>query len=177
MKRKTVSYLLIVIGAAALVCGLFLTYRKMGEEHAIRKKADEALDILIEILPERVQGILYEEDIEEMGCLEINHLNFVGYVQIGDAYAFAVQNEYGSEYAPRMKEGKIRNGTGIIVTDILNMDLIPIGTPVVFTDISGTEYTFYVDYIGDGKDVLKNAKLIILSEGMTKTIQIGCIPG
>lgn len=178
MRKKTISYLLIMIGAAALLCGLFLAVREIQEEHSIHKKTDEALDILTEILPERSRGLVYaEDDEEEMGCIEINGLNFVGYVQIGDVYAFAVQNEYGSEYAPRMKEGKIRSGTGVIITDILNTELIPTGTPVIFTDVSGTEYTFYVDYIGDGDEILKNAQLIIVSEGMTSTVQIGCIAG
>ena len=160
-----------------MLCGLFLVYQSMQEEHDVRRRADEALDILVELIPPRVQGKLYEEDNEEMGCLEVNHLNFVGYVQIGDVYAFAVQNEYGSEYAPRMKEGKIRNGTGVIISDIMDMNMIPVGTPVIFTDVSGTEYTFLVDYIGDGDEVLNNAKLIIISEGMTDTKQIGCIEG
>ena len=167
-----------LIGIAALLCGVFLVYRLIQEEKDVRTRADEALGILIETIPPRTQGKLYEEDTEEeMGCLEINQLNFVGYVQIGDVYAFAVQNEYGSEHAPRMKEGKISNGTGVIITGIMDMDMIPVGTPVVFTDVSGTEYTFLVDYIGDEGEVLNNASLIIISEGMTDTRQIGCIEG
>lgn len=167
-----------LIGIAALLCSSFLAYQIIQKEKDVRRRADEALDILIETIPPRTLGRLYVEDTEEgMGCLEINQLNYVGYVKIGNVYAFAVQNEYGSEYAPRMKEGIIRNGTGVIITDIMDMDMIPVGTPVIFTDVSGTEYVFRVDYIGDEDEVLNNASLIIISEGMTATKQIGCIEG
>lgn len=163
-----------MIGAAALAAGLFSAFLEIRAEHEIRKKADDALKVMIDILPERSRGMVYAENTEEMGCLEINGLNFVGYIQIGDIYLTAVQNEYGSQYAPRMKEGKIRNGTGIVITDILNTDLIEEGTPVIFTDVSGTEYTFQADYIGGENEIIKNAQLIIVAEGMTNTVQIGC---
>ena len=175
MKRKTLSYLLMLIGAAALVFGLFLAFRQAEESHDVQKKAEDALGVLIETLPERSRGMIYEAEDEEMGCLEINGLNFVGYIQIGDAYMTAVQNAYGSEYAPRMKEGQIRNGTGVVITGVLNMDLIEEGTPVIFTDVSGVEYPFYVDYIGGGNEILKNAQLIVIAEGMTNTVQLGCL--
>ena len=168
-----------LIGTAALVCGLFLVYRAYTEEKRIKKAAENALGVMREIMPERTPGLLYEDDPEEMmGVVEISGLSFAGYIEIPEAdCAFAVQNEWGSTYAPRMKEGTIRKGTGVIITDTINFERISIGMKVLFTDVDGNEYTFVIDYIGNEQDIVQNAKLILYAEGMTKTIQIACIAG
>ena len=50
-------------------------------------------------------------------------------------------------------------------------------TPADIDKLTLQEYPYLVDYIGDEDEVLRNAKLIIISEGMTETRQIGCIEG
>ena len=174
MIRKILSFILICLGITSLGYGFFLAYQILNEEKNIRQRANDALPVMYEILPEETEGLLYEEDGQKMGAVEINGLSFVGYMKIGDAFAAAVQNEAGSKYATRLEEGSIRSGTAVIYTDEIGADEIELGMPVWFTDVDGIRYSFSVGYIGDEKDVLKNAKLIIMVEGMTKTAQIGC---
>ncbi|MBQ3460778.1 MAG: hypothetical protein IJH14_08930 [Solobacterium sp.] len=172
--KKTLSYILMIIGGAALLFGLFLMFNGIRAEQDVRKRAEDALETMINILPERTAGLLYEEDSEPMGSVEINGLNLVGYVEIGDVCAFAVQNEAGNEAAAKMKEGLIRAGTGVITADTVDIKKIMLEMPVVFTDVSGTQYHFVIDYIGDSKVSLQNEQLVILAEGMTNETVIAC---
>ena len=172
--KKILSYILMIIGGAALLFGLFLMFSSIRAEQDVRHRAEDALETMIEILPERTAGMLYEEDTEPMGSVEINGLNFVGYVEIADVCAFAVQNEAGNEAATKMKEGLIRAGTGVITADTVDIRKIMLEMPVVFTDVSGAQYRFVIDYIGDSRTSLQNVKLVIRAEGMTNETVIAC---
>ncbi len=64
--KKTLSYILMIIGGAALLFGLFLMFNGIRAEQDVRKRAEDALETMINILPERTAGLLYEEDSEPM---------------------------------------------------------------------------------------------------------------
>lgn len=175
--KKLIAYILLIAGAAALAGGIYLFAERHREEAELAERAEEALILMQEIIPERVQGSIYEEEEEqEMAVLEINGLSLVGYAEIPEAQtAFVVQNEWGAPSVSRMRKGNIRNGTGVIETDRIAVDLISEGMTVEFTDISGTVYEFIVDNICGENEIIQNGKLIIIDEGVSKTIQIVCI--
>lgn len=175
--KKLFAYILLIGGLAALGSGIWLGVNKYLDEKNIEAKAEEALVKLQEMIPERSKGSVYNDGKDsDMPILEINGFPFVGYIEIPEAEViFPVQNQWGDPLISKMRGGNITYGTGVIETDQIAFDSITEGMTVSFTDINGTVYDFFIDYIGEENDIVNNAKLILFDEGMSKVIQIACI--
>ena len=177
MKRKIPAFILILIGIIALGSGIFLYIRTYLNETNAEKTAEQALIKMKELIPAHSASSVYEGDADkEMPVLEINGYSFVGYIEIPEMdKEFPVQFQWGNPVISKMREGNIAGGNGVIETAQISFSEVYEGLNISFIDINGKEYDFIVDYIGDEKDTVANAKLIIFAEGMAKTIQIACI--
>ncbi len=175
--RKLFAYILVIAGLIVIGIGVYLGTSQYMNEKKTEQRAADALIRMQEMIPERTYRRIYDDGKgSEMPVMEINGLSFVGYIEIPDAeITFALQNKWGDPSAAKLKEGNITYGTGVIETGQIPFDAVGLGTTVAFTDINGNVYEFVVDYVGNESDIVQNAKLILLDEGMSRVIQIACI--
>lgn len=171
------AYLLLIIGSAALLFGGYLFIKRYDEEKDLVSRSESALEILEGLIPERKHVSVYDDGKDSlMPVIEVNGLQLVGYLEIPETgNAFVVQSEFGDPAVSKMRDGNIACGTGVIDTNRIGFDAIGEGMTVMFTDVDGYVYEFKVDIICNENDVLNGAKLILYAEGMSRTIQIGCL--
>ena len=175
--KKALAYVLLISGAASLLWGLYLFAGKILNERKTVRLAEEALPKMQEMIPDRVYGSVYASDTEsQMPVMEINGLSLVGIVEMPEAGSvFVVQDRWGNPAVSRMKEGNVSEGTGVILTDQIAVDLVEEGMAISFTDINGIVYDFTVDRVCSENDIVQNAKFLLIDEGAGRTIQIACI--